>query len=93
MLSTTVIQVNKNITNTLILNGIIYQKRNVNVFAEFSNSLKRQSKENKEFRESVDYFSKKADVISKTAPVKLVKATTRKTKAKIQNTKKMFMII
>jgi len=88
MLSTTVIQVNKNITNTLILNGIIYQKRNVNVFAEFSNSLKRQSKENKEFRESVDYFSKKADVISKTAPVKLVKATTRKTKAKIQNTKK-----
>jgi len=80
--------VNKNITNTLILNGIIYQKRNVNVFAEFSNSLKRQSKENKEFRESVDYFSKKADVISKTAPVKLVKATTRKTKAKIQNTKK-----
>jgi len=70
------------------LNGIAHQRRNVNVFAEFSNSLKRQSKENKEFRESVDYFSKKADVISKTAPVKLVKTTAKKTKVKIQNTKK-----
>jgi len=88
MLSTSVIQVNKSITNTLILNGIAHQRRNVNVFAEFSNSLKRQSKENKEFRESVDYFSKRADVISKTAPVRLVKSTAKKTKVKIQNTKK-----
>jgi len=89
MLSTSVIQANKNITNTLIINGITtYQRRNVNVFAEFANSLKRQSKENKEFRESVDYFSKKADVISKTAPVKLVKSASNKTKVKIQNTKK-----
>lgn len=90
MLSTTsVLRVNKNLTNTLIINGITnYQRRNVNVFAEFGNSLKRQSKENKEFRESVDYFSKKADVISKTAPVRIVKSATNKTKVKIQNTKK-----
>jgi len=89
MLSTSVLQVNKNISNTLIINEIAkYQRRNVNVFAEFGNSLKRQSKENKEFRESVDYFSKRAEVISKTAPVKLIKSTTNKTKVKIQNTKK-----
>jgi len=88
MLSTSVLQVNKNLTNTLIINGITHQRRNVNVFAEFSNSLKRQSKENKEFRESVDYFSKRAEVIGKTAPARLVKSATNKTKNSIKNTKK-----
>lgn len=96
MLATTSIKINQSLVQNIILNNgynlrlqslnrIESQRRNVNVFSEFGNSLKKQAKENKEFKESMDYFTKKSQKINNTAPIKMVKSVSNKAKNQIKN--------